>query len=302
MPVYCGENATDKDLWYCARALVLGVLALCTSLCCIVVLRRTFLETRRWTSKRMIMLYLAMIQALTACIHYFWLKGPKMAFFLNSIALFFYCSIWYFFATIACGIFKKPSYRNTVARPVLAVLVAYIISILIWALAKPANSITCRDTAWVLFTASHIILTCLFTLVGYFITRKLGQIKVSGTASAKKKTQLWILIIVNFLAALVIGVYEIFNQTIVARNEDCDVYFGDKNAADSVMYLIQRCFSLFVPLWAVLYTMYHWPTKSRQSEIKRSLSTSEDIHVSFTAPNINSHEFRASLLQDPPSP
>lgn len=140
------------------------------------------------------------------------------------------------------------------------------------------------------------------------------MMRLSGSTLVEKKRQLWRLVVVNFCSSSVALTIEILDAVFVDEcNEWCEpnssmscvcdvecvfsfrnhpfsvcgyflcIRFVGHPVANATLALMSRIFTLFVPLWTLLFIVYHWPAQGASNPDSETAPSSSSSYSSSSA-------------------
>jgi len=247
---HSGLSACDKggDQGACIRASITGLLAALTFLCCLNKLWLLRKSQDPSQSSFMVIFFFGAIQTTLLSIKWLYYGTIVIHFIAIYTQVLQALLLCFWYCKLALKVHDQRNLITRVMNPFLVAMVIYFTSVLAWAItSKKDNGIECREPAWVLFSASEVVLVALFILAGVYLTRAMNKFPTAkGAITTWKKVTLWSLITAFTLMALMdFGI----DMAFYISTGVCDDVFGP------VGYSIYTYFNRFahvLPLWVML--------------------------------------------------
>lgn len=263
-PVY--ECFEDFSLWPCISSSVLASLFALTFLIALAVLIPVLYKTRRWWGHQQVILFLVIMEMLLGILRYAAFKRHGLAVALSYLKLLQLCAICFFFFHSVLRSWGREHYMKWIVWPVTTGLVLYLTAILVLSILGLFSFLDeCQDPAWLIFSVSGFVLTCMFLICAYLILRKLNKTTISPRFKQRSKFQLWSLSIVWFFTTLGAILYDVFLMSASSNGRECDLYLSNVPAADAIVHIFVRWFELILPVWAVCYAFKNTAMMKRKN-------------------------------------
>eukprot|EP00040_Diaphanoeca_grandis_P024804 m.136804 g.136804 ORF g.136804 m.136804 type:complete len:335 (-) comp29880_c5_seq1:39-1043(-) len=246
----------DGDVDACTRAAMTGSLAILTFCACIYKL--WFLRSSKDPSKSSFIVIFCLGLLQTGLLSYKWIYYGTIA--IHFVALYLQVLqallLCFWYSKLALKVHNKRGFITRVMNPFLVLMVVYFSSCLAWAIAsKKSNKIECQEVAWVLFSASELVLAVIFVIAGIKLTKAMDRFPTAkGAITTWKKVTLWSLIGAFSLTGLMAFAVDI---TFYVRSEyeNCDQIFGSDDSVGYAVYMYGTRLTQLLPLWVMLFRL-----------------------------------------------
>eukprot|EP00762_Andalucia_godoyi_P000675 ANDGO_05235.mRNA.1 hypothetical protein ACA1_046410 len=258
--------------WQCFKVgtnLALCLIALLTALSLLIYtfgmayFRRV--PVRKWG---IVMLCMGFLEVFFLSLHYAFLKNVAWTFVGHYFESLQFTYLTYVFARHACNMFKKKELIGRVLIPFFSIVTVFLsilfLYIFIAALLNDIDPDDCRDVHWILNSAVSFGLALLFMLLGLFILNRLARVRMAAPLRARKKKQLWSLMLIYFGSAFTSFAYDCVSFSLSNATE-CDNFFGE-DAANAIFVVIVRFVGLLLPVFGICmfeFMSVHKPLKKR---------------------------------------
>eukprot|EP00128_Syssomonas_multiformis_P007539 Colp12_sorted_trinity150504_noHs@33500 len=252
----------EVDGLTCGRMSTIASLCLITAVMCIYKLYLIHTGERR--SHQYFIFYLALTEVTVYFLNVLLFRNANLDFLYQYLRITQLLVICYFYCTVVLRIVKKKYLVQKLLRPVVGCILLYFLAVYISSVVQAKDdSVDCHEKHWVIFSASQLALSFVSAGFGWLITVKLRGSTMSAGYRQRKIAEVWALICVYAIAAIISFVYDMV--VLLNSKDDCNNWFGDNNRIDSTLTIIVlKVFSTFVPIWAMLLVFRAAPTKSLQ--------------------------------------
>mmetsp|Transcript_1812 Transcript_1812/g.6470 ORF Transcript_1812/g.6470 Transcript_1812/m.6470 type:complete len:334 (-) Transcript_1812:48-1049(-) len=247
MTNYCALDCPDPAS-ECFRTVGLSLMFLVTLLLCLLQAVRFIRNSRRFISYQLLVLYLAILEATLAVLHWGFLPDTGFIITINCIKWLILVVIVYFFLQSAFLSFKKPHMKRAL-YVVFPVIILWLI--LVWILGLLSDADDCTDPTFLLMSGTGVVLASIFFVTGVILHRRLNKMSVSSNIKERRKLELWALIFTYFVVSLTSAGVDVFDIILHAETGNCYV-FDEGSWGDSLSVLVEHTWDLLVPLWAIL--------------------------------------------------
>ncbi|XP_078000077.1 uncharacterized protein LOC144452795 [Glandiceps talaboti] len=269
------------DAVACVRNGILSLFVTVTALLCVAKIVRLLIGHHRLYYQYAIFL-LATTECLLCTVHWVYAHYySQIDFAIQYIKLLQFLIVINFYFSHTSRLLKREKLINLVVRPFLILVFLYFTVItLLGIVFTKHSSIECLQPYWLLLSTVEFVLVQAFLLAGIFITFKLNTVSTLDSSRKALKTDLWGLIIVFELSALVTLLYDLVIKALGTESDGCSAIFLDMQSIYTAVYAFVNIFKLMLPIWAML-CVFHAPDKSNETVLPDVLT--DPINATFSS-------------------
>ncbi|KAL5009783.1 hypothetical protein ScPMuIL_012088 [Solemya velum] len=267
----------------CVRSGVLAFLAVLTALLCILKIVRLH-TVRHPACHQYIIFYCASLECVIGGVHWLLMSFAQLDFVLQYLKLIQFLVMCHFYWTLATRALRRETLTKRLLIPFLVLACVYftVISCFgIFTVESPPQE--CLQRYWLMLSAAEFVIVQLFMVAGFYITRRLNEISTLDSVRWSQKRDLWCIIIVFEVSALVGMIYDMTLQILGHQDGTitCSAIFGDHQNIYSSVFVVFMVMKLLLPIWVMLVVFTALPPAQDQEDLIPPYS--EDGPSAFSA-------------------
>ncbi|XP_059157903.1 uncharacterized protein LOC131942190 [Physella acuta] len=254
------------DTVACVRSCILAVLAIFTSILCVVKIVQLHLAHHP-SCHQYVIFYAAALECATGGIHWIFWNVTQLDFLLQYMKLLQVLIMCHYYITLAIRALRKENLADRFMYPFLCIAVLYftIITSLGIFNTEPTH-VECIAPYWLALSGAELLVVQLFSVSGFYITRRLNEISTLGSVRWSQKRDLWCIVIVFELSALSTFVYDLTLQILGDRESGCSAIFSHQQVIYSPLLVSLMVIKLLVPIWVMLLVFQPHVTASEKDD------------------------------------
>ena len=249
----CFKDGADK--YFCSRYVCLTIITCFTAILCLgKVIRYHYRNLRCWY--QLSIFYCAFGECVFFALHFVVLPYDfieNVGYWLRVIQLVIVCYLYSILAIRA--VYREEQYWRRFVLPFLALFSLYYAALIPWIFAAPRYRYPhkCTEFSHPVYTISDFLLSQGFLFCGTLLTRKMGQVSIPSEQLLEQKRQLWSVIIMFEVEAIISIVYDILLATVASGPRGCGGFLYQHNVASVITFVVVRSLRLFAAIWCMLY-------------------------------------------------
>ncbi|XP_041351801.1 uncharacterized protein LOC121370558 [Gigantopelta aegis] len=256
----------------CVRNAVLSFLAVITALLCIIKVVRLHM-LRHQACHQYIIFYCASLESVIGGVH--WVLGSisQLDFVLQWLKLVQFLVMCHYYWTLATRALRRERFAKRFLLPFLLLVCAYFTVIATLGIINVQSTwVECLQPYWLELSAAEFTVVQLFAVAGFYITRRLNEISMLDSVRWAQKRDLWCIIIVFEISALVGFLYDITLIIVGDENKGCSSIFLYTQELYSPIFVVFMVIKLLVPIWVMLFVFQPTPPAADQEDLLPAFS------------------------------
>ncbi|XP_005098641.1 uncharacterized protein LOC101853697 [Aplysia californica] len=256
----------------CVRSGILAGLAALTALLCIVKLVRLHIA-RHPSCHQYVIFYAAALECVTGGIHWIFWNVSQLDFLLQYMKLLQVLIMSHYYITLAIRALRKENLADRFLYPFLCVAVLYFTIITSLGIFNTASAyMECMAPYWLALSGAELVIVQLFAVSGFYITRRLNEISTLDSVRWAQKRDLWCIVIVFELSALVTFMYDLVLQIVGDEDTGCSAIFSYLQIVYSPLLVSLMVLKLLLPIWVMLFVFQPHVTVTERDDILPAFS------------------------------
>lgn len=250
----------------CIRSSTLTLLALLTAVLCVLkVFKLHHAHHQNW--HQYFIFYCASLECSIAGVHWVLSLYVQFDFVLQWLKLSQFLVMCHFYWTLATRALRREVWTKRFLIPFLVVACFYFTTVAILGIVNVKDTfVECFQPYWIMMSSAEFIIVQLFCVAGFYITRRLNEISTLDSVRRAQKRDLWCIVIVFEISALVGVLYDMTLRIVVDENTGCSAIFKHGQEIFSVIYFIFMIIKLLLPVWVMLFVFQPTPQVSVETD------------------------------------
>ncbi|KAK6170233.1 hypothetical protein SNE40_018676 [Patella caerulea] len=256
----------------CIRNGILSSLALLTALFCIIKIIRLHMACNKSVHQYFIF-YCASLECVLGSIH--WLIGTvsQLDFVLQYLKLIQFLVMCHYYWTLATRALRREQLSKRFLLPFLILACTYFTVISTLGIINVQSTWTeCLQPYWLELSAAEFAIVQLFAVAGFYITRRLNEISTLDSVRWSQKRDLWCIVIVFEISAMVGFLYDITLQIVGDEEEGCSGIFLYAQELYTPIFVSFTILKLLLPIWVMLYVFQPSPAVLECEDLRPVIS------------------------------
>ncbi|XP_071113442.1 uncharacterized protein [Haliotis cracherodii] len=250
----------------CIRNSVLTLLAVITAFLCVMKVAKLHMVQHQACHQNIIF-YCASLECLLGGVH--WVLGgfAQLDFVLQWLKLLQFLVMCHFYWTLATRALRREKIAKRFLTPFLmAACVYFTVITALGIINVQSTHIECLQPYWLELSAAEFVIVQLFAVAGFYITRRLNEISTLDSVRWTQKRDLWCIIVVFEMSALVGFIYDVTLQIIGDESKGCSAIFLYTQELYSPIFVVFTMLKLLVPIWVMLFVFQATPPSASDRE------------------------------------
>ncbi|KAK0040616.1 hypothetical protein Bpfe_029930 [Biomphalaria pfeifferi] len=263
------------DTVACVRSSVLAVLAFLTAVLCIAKIVQLHIAHHP-SCHQYVIFYAAALECATGGVHWIFWNVSQLDFLLQYMKLLQVLIMCHYYITLAIRALRKENLADRCMYPFLFVAVLYFTIITSLGIFYIESSyVECFAPYWLALSVAELVVVQLFSVSGFYITRRLNEISTLGSVRWSQKRDLWCIVLIFELSAFSTFIYDVTLQILGDRETGCSAIFSYQQIVYSPLLVSFMIFKLLLPIWIMLIVFQPHVTTSEKDDFFPGFS--EDV-------------------------
>jgi len=234
----------------CVRDSCLAVLAIITCIVCLIKLYK--LHTHRHSLlNQYIIFYSGIVECILCGVNWLYLAITAVHLVTQFIKVCQFLIVTNFHCCLAARMMGVEERFKRYSNKVLVAIFLLVLIIVIVGLATMKHEYTeCAEPEWLLLSSTELVVVQVFMVSGILITRELNDVRMLADNRTAQKRDLWGIIFIFELSALISLVHDIVMRVTGPKN-DCQGVFLTNKAGYTAVYITVNIARWLLPLWSM---------------------------------------------------
>lgn len=239
----------DYNVTSCVRDSVLSGFAIITAFVCAVKLYNLF-RNQHSLPNQYIIFFCGLVQCILCAINWIYLWKYSVIYVIEFLKIVQCVVVCRFYCTLAAQIYRKDhlASRTVPLSAVVFLLAVFGICISGWATLK-SDKVDCLATQWILLAMAEFVNAQFFLLAGFFVTKKLNDVRTLDDMRNSKKRELWGNITVFEISAVASVVHDAIFKAL--GDNGCQGILSTSASGFTAVYIAFKITRWLLPIWAM---------------------------------------------------
>ncbi|XP_052808463.1 uncharacterized protein LOC128237194 [Mya arenaria] len=250
---------TNFNTIACLRGSLLSFLAVLTGVLCVLkVIKLHRAQHQNW--HQYFIFYCASLECAIAAVHFTLNMYVQMDFALQWLKLAQFLVMCHFYWVLATRALRREMWSKRFLIPFLAVACLYFTTVATLGIVEITNTFSeCFQPYWLMMSSAEFLIVQLFCVAGFYITRRLNEISTLDSLRRAQKRDLWCIVIVFEISALIGMLYDLVLRVIRNQAEGCSAIFNHGQTLFTIIFFFFMVAKLLAPIWVMLLVFQPTP-------------------------------------------